>query len=72
MEDTDFCDEAEAKLEELGCRDRRGDPMWVNRNGERFAATCQTIQDEGGVFLDPKCIANAKTCEEAMSCPANQ
>lgn len=71
VDGSDHCARAEARLEALGCRDRRGDPMWVNRKGERFAQTCRTIQDEGGVFIDPACIAGAETCEEAKSCPAN-
>ncbi|WP_428264084.1 hypothetical protein [Haliangium sp.] len=65
----DWCVAAEARLESLDCRDPRGDPMWENRRGERFADTCHTLQDEGGVFVDPECIANAATCEEANACP---
>lgn len=68
--DSDFCAAAERQLEKLECRDPRGDPMWVNRSGERFADTCRKIQDEGGIFLDPRCIASAKTCQEANACPA--
>lgn len=68
---TDHCAQAEARLEALGCRDRRGDPMWVNRKGERFAQTCRTIQEQGGVFIDPACIAGAESCEEANACPAH-
>lgn len=67
--DTDECEAAEKRLEELECKDRRGDPMWVNKRGERFQETCRIAQDEGTIFLNPKCIANAKTCEEANTCP---
>lgn len=67
--DTDQCESAEKKLEELECKDRRGDPMWVNKKGERFQETCRRAQEEGTIFLNPKCIANAKTCEEANVCP---
>ena len=69
--DTDKCEAAELRLEQLGCRDRAGDPMWVNRTGERFARTCQTAQQEGRVFLNPACIAGAASCEKAASCPAD-
>lgn len=65
----DWCAAAEARLEELGCRDPRGDPMWVNRRGERFRDTCRVAQDQGGIFLDPQCIAHAQRCEEANACP---
>ena len=69
VRDTDQCEAAEEKLEELECKDRRGDPMWVNRKGEPFQETCRIAQEEGTIFLNPKCIANAKTCEEANDCP---
>lgn len=69
-EDGDWCAAAEARLEALECRDPRGDPMWVNRRGERFAETCRTTFEQGGVFLDPQCIAEAQTCQEADACPA--
>ena len=69
VRDTDACDDAEINLKELECKDRNGDPMWINKKGEPFAETCRIAQDEGRIFLDPKCIAAAKTCEEAKSCP---
>lgn len=67
--DTDVCGEAGKNIEELKCLDRRGDPMWVNRNGEKFEETCRKLQEEGGIFLDPKCIAAATTCEQVVACP---
>lgn len=69
VEDTDMCDAAEKQLEELECKDRRGDPMWVNKKGERFGDTCRIAQTEGTIFLNPKCVANAPTCDEAKVCP---
>jgi hypothetical protein len=69
-EDTDWCGAAEQRLEELQCKDMRGDPMWVNKNGERFKQTCETAQEEGRVALNPRCIAEAPSCEEAKRCPA--
>jgi len=67
---TGACDAAQAQLKKLDCRDPKGDPMWVNRRGEEFADTCRRIQTEGGIFIDPACIAGATTCEEANTCPA--
>lgn len=69
VKDTDLCGEAEATIVKLQCRDRRGDPMWVNRNGEEFEDTCRIVQDQGGVFLNPECIQNAKSCAEVSACP---
>jgi hypothetical protein len=66
----DWCAAAEERLEALECRDPRGDPMWVNRRGERFAETCHAAYEQGGVFLDPQCIAEARSCQEANACPA--
>jgi hypothetical protein len=67
--DTSFCQNAEYHLRDLQCKDAAGDLMWINKLGEHFAITCQRIQDQGGIFLDPRCIASAKTCEEAKLCP---
>jgi hypothetical protein len=67
--DTDACGTAGAQLEDLKCRDRNGDPMWVNKHGEKFEQTCRTLQEEGGIFINPKCITLSKTCEEAKACP---
>ena len=68
-EDTDWCEAAEQTLERLQCKDMRGDPMWVNKNGERFKQTCETAQEDGRVFLNPKCVGEAASCEEAKKCP---
>jgi len=68
--DTDLCGEAEVNLERMQCKDRAGDPMWVNRRGERFRDICTKAQEEGGIFLNPRCIMEAKTCEEAKACPS--
>lgn len=67
--DTDKCVAAEARLESLGCLDRKGNPMWVNLDGERFGETCRRVQEQGKIALDPKCIAAAASCKEANSCP---
>lgn len=68
--DTNKCLDAEINLEDLQCKDSHGDPMWVNKRGEKFEETCRTAQEEGLIFLDPVCISTAKTCEEANECPA--
>ncbi len=43
--------------------------MWVNKHGEKFEDTCRTLQEEGGVFINPKCITLSKTCKEVKACP---
>lgn len=68
-EDTDWCGRAEERLEELQCHDLAGNPMWVNLSGEQFKSTCERAQEQGRIFLNPKCIANVATCEEANKCP---
>lgn len=67
--DTDVCGEAGKKLEDLVCKDRHGNPMWINKHGEPFAETCRTLQEEGGIFINPRCIRDSKTCDEAKACP---
>ncbi len=64
-----MCFDAGKNLEDLQCRDRHGDPMWVNKKGEPFAETCRILQEEGNIYINPRCIAGAKTCEEAKACP---
>lgn len=67
--DTDQCAAADENLEDLQCRDAAGDPMWVNKNNERFEITCKRLQEEGGIMVNPKCIAEAKDCDTAKACP---
>lgn len=67
--DTGHCGVAEERLEELKCMDRRGNPMWVNLRGERFKTTCERLQREGGIAVDPACVSTAGSCEEAKGCP---
>lgn len=68
--DTDKCLAAEQNLQKLQCKDRAGDPMWVNKVGEPFSETCRKAQEEGRIFLNPACVAGAQTCEAANKCPA--
>ena len=67
--DTDWCDDAELFLEAFQCVDMRGDPMWVNKKGVRFTEICEEAQEKGGIFLDPRCVAEAPNCTEAKKCP---
>lgn len=68
--DTDSCGAAEDRLEELQCFDSSGDPMWVNRIGEPFQETCRKAQEEALIFVNPRCVVEALTCNEANRCPA--
>lgn len=70
-EDTNWCGEAEKNLKALQCKDRAGDPMWVNKKGERFTQTCKIAQREGVIFLNPRCVAGATDCDQAKQCPAD-
>jgi hypothetical protein len=67
--DTELCGLAEQRLLELECRDPRGQPMWVNALGIGFGDSCREAQEQGKVFVNPRCIAGAPTCEEADQCP---
>lgn len=66
---SEYCDEAQFNLEQLNCLNPDNTPMWINADGEEFADTCLRIQEEGGIFIDPKCISEAESCEEADNCP---
>lgn len=68
-EDTELCKAAEERLEELGCKDREGNPMWVNKKSERFEETCRIIQEEGLISINPRCVMEAESCDEAKACP---
>ena len=67
--DTDMCEAAEQNLERLSCKDSHGNPMWVNKRGERFQETCRMAQEEALIFLDPRCVSESTTCTGANSCP---
>ena len=69
VKDTELCGKADENLERMQCSDRAGHPMWVNKKGERFKEICERVQEEGGVFLNPRCVSKAKTCKEAKACP---
>lgn len=44
-------------------------PMWENADGEPFVETCRRLQDHAGIFVNPQCVADAATCQEADICP---
>lgn len=67
--DTDACEDAGKNLKTMQCRDRHGNPMWENKHGEPFSETCRTLQEEGNIYINPTCIRDSKTCDEAKACP---
>lgn len=69
VRDTDECGAAYDNLKKLQCVRSDGAPLWVNADGELFDVTCRRVQEDGGVFIDPLCVANAATCKEARACP---
>jgi len=69
VEDTELCGAAGDNVKKLQCKDRAGDPMWVNKNGETFKEICERVQEKGGVFMNPKCVMNATSCDEVKQCP---
>lgn len=68
--DTDQCGLAEKNLLALECKDRRGRLLGgPNLHGESYKARCEALQLQQNVWINPKCKAEAKTCEEAAACP---
>lgn len=67
--DTDYCVAAQTNLKKLECKRPDGVFLWINEKGELFGVTCQRIQDEGGVFVNPRCLAEATNCKEVEKCP---
>jgi hypothetical protein len=65
--DTDWCDEAETNIANLnnglGCKARDGSDM-----AEGFTEMCHRVQEEGGIFLNPKCVATAASCDAVKKC----
>lgn len=71
--DTDKCDAAELKLQELQCKDVRGRLIGgPNLSGAPFAETCRTNQQEGGIWMNPKCLSEIKSCKEIDPCLQQQ
>lgn len=67
--DTDRCQDAHNNLVALQCKRSDGEPMWMNADGEPFSETCRRLQEKGGIFVDPICIAESTSCQEANACP---
>jgi hypothetical protein len=62
--DTDWCPKAELNLKKLQCKARDGSFMHEN-----FTSICEEIQEEGGIFVNPRCVATSSTCDEIKKCP---
>jgi len=60
--DTDQCELAEQHLLELGCPVAQ-----PTKRGTRFALVCRELH-AAGIFANPKCLANVKTCAEVDVC----
>jgi hypothetical protein len=43
--------------------------MWKNLDGVPFSKTCENAELNGNAYLQPGCVAAAKTCAEAIKCP---
>lgn len=69
VRDTDKCQQAHDNLVELQCMNPNNTPMWENADGEPFVETCRRLQDHAGIFVNPQCVADAATCQEADICP---
>lgn len=54
---SEWCDKAEENLRALGCPE--GEPT---KKGKRFADVCRETQ-ENGIGLNPKCLAEIKSCD---------
>jgi hypothetical protein len=64
--ETNWCPKAESNLEKLKCKARDGSLMYID-----FTASCVRLQEDGGIFVNPKCIATSTTCEKIKKCPLN-
>jgi hypothetical protein len=60
--DTEWCDLAENKLTELNCIESQ-----PTKKGVHFGALCKELQSKG-IFVNPKCLAEIKTCAEVDVC----
>lgn len=60
--DVDMCDAAEVHLIALSCPE--GQPT---KRGTRFADICRELS-AAGIFPNPRCLANIKSCSEVDVC----
>jgi hypothetical protein len=56
---SEWCDDAEKNLLALGCEE--GQPT---KRGKSFTEFCIDTQKNGGIDLNPKCLATIKSCDE--------
>lgn len=56
---SEWCDDAEKNLLALGCEE--GQPT---KKGKSFTDFCVETQRDGGIDLNPKCLASIKSCDE--------
>ena len=66
VQDTKYCVLAEKRLLELGCEE--GLPL---KDGTGFAKFCEDTQSNG-IFLNPKCLSEIKSCEEVNVCTSSK
>lgn len=59
VEGSEWCDDAERNLLALGCEE--GQPT---KKGKSFTEFCLDTQQNGGIDLNPKCLATIKSCDE--------
>lgn len=63
--DTEYCKPAEINLTELGCKE------FFPKKEKSFYQMCIETQD-AGIFLNPKCLSNIKTCSGADICTGSK
>jgi hypothetical protein len=56
---SEWCDEAEKNLLALGCEEGR-----PTKRGKSFTEFCLETQQDGGIDLNPQCLATIKSCDE--------
>lgn len=59
VQGSEWCDDAEKNLLALGCEE--GQPT---KKGQSFTEFCLDTQKNGGIDLNPKCLATIKSCDE--------
>lgn len=61
--DTELCADAQKNLEKV-CPARAKTPA-----GKPFGQYCKEAQGDNQIALNPRCLAAAKDCKEAETCP---
>lgn len=60
--DSEFCLVAEQHLESMQCVKHSFTP-----DGKSFAPFCKETQ-ASGIFINPKCLSEVKTCDQVLDC----